>query len=440
MRRYLFVSLCIGFIVSVAVLTLVHLGIFGSLDGALGQLYRAAGFTPAVTGASVSAGGGHQMEVSIILAAAFAAAWCVIDIPHVGQKMLVFLTLIVVLLALSPTLALYGVVFAPFSSVCAASLATAAGFAYSGTEHGMRKRLLLDLLGARVSQETFRKLMDSREPVRFNGSNRAVSVLTCRVFNHPELREKMEPSELVAMGNLFLRNTADFLLSKGGYLDESSPDMVRVFFGMVRPADDHAIEASRAALELRTRLRNLNDECETRWFRKLDYGIAISSGPMTVGIYGSKRHYYFSGVGSDTDFSRRLAQANARYGSDILVSAPTYQLVKETTAVRPMEMLYDPERNLMTEVYQLLALIEDFNEEDKARRDAYWQGVILYRSGKFEDALAQFSVAEVVGKEGGPVRFFIERCQAGLAGESVDKAENRHELTDQGHARLLNMM
>lgn len=438
MRRYLIVSICIGFIVSVAMLTLLKLGVFGSLSESLGNVYVSTGFAPLKPGATISSGA--LLEFVITVLAAFGAAWCVIDVPKVGHKVLVFLVLMAVLLALSPTLALYGVMFAPFSSVGAAFLATAVGFIYAGTEHGTRKRLLLDVLGSRVSGETFRGLMDSKEPVRFNGSNRTVSVLTCRVFNHAALRDKMEPSELVAMGNLFLRNTADFLLNRGGYLDESSPDMVRVYFGMVQPSETHALEACRAALELRTRLKNLNDECETRWFQKLDYGVAISSGPMTVGVYGTARHFHFSGVGADTDFSRRLAQANARYESDILMSAATQQLIKEECAVRPMEMLYDPDRNLMTEVYQLLALKSEFSPEAEARRDAYWQGVILYRSGKYQEALEQFDLAGEGVRDDGPLQFFIDRCQAGLTGESRDRPDGGHELTEGGHARLLDRM
>lgn len=435
MRRYLIVSLIIAILVSLVMLVLVRAGLFQGLAEALGRFYRMAGL---LDRSSLETGRGP--EVMSLVLAAMLASWCGVDIPRTGQKMLVLVGMVAVLLLMSPTLALYGQVFEPLSSVGAACLATVAGFLYSRTEPGMRKRLLLDVLGSRVSRQTFDQLLSAREPIRFQGSTRVASVLTCRVFNHAELREKMEPSELVAMGNLFLRNTADFLTQRGGYLDESSPDLVRVFFGMVQPSDGHALDACGAALELRTRLKNLNEECETRWFRKLDYGIAISSGPMTVGVYGSARHFYFSGVGADTDFSRRLAQGNARYGSDILISARTHQLVKEAVAVRPMEMLYDPERNLMTEVYQVLALADEFSEADAARRDAYWQGVILYRSGKFEDALARFSEARTPGREDGPVSFFIDRCQSRLAGEGNSEGEWRQDLTDDGHARLLNMM
>ncbi len=435
MRRYLIVSLTIALAVSLAMLLLVRAGLFDGVGESLGRFYQMTGW---LDQSSTRPESGWGLLVMVL--AALLASWCGVDIPRTGQKMLVFVGMVAVVLLMSPTLALYGVVFEPLSSAGAICLATVAAFLYSRTERGMRKRLLLDVLGTRVSRQTFDQLLAAREPIQFQGSTRVVSILTCRVFNHAELREKMEPAELVAMGNLFLRNTADFLIQRGGYLDESSPDLVRVFFGLVRPGDSHAHDACVAALELRTRLRNLNEECETRWFRKLDHGIAISSGPMTVGVYGSARHFYFSGVGADTDFSRRLAQGNARYGSDILISARTHQLVKDAAAVRPMEMLYDPERNLMTEVYELLAMTSSFSEDDAARRDAFWRGVIYYRSGKFEEALERFSAARVRGKEDGPVSFFIERCQSRLTGAGNASDEGRHELTDEGHARLMNMM
>ena len=435
MRRYLLVSLLIGFAVSAVVVSLAKFGAFGHFGAALAGLYTSAGFLPATTDA---ASVGHPLEIALTVFAAFAAAWCVIDIPQSGHKVLVFLVLMLVIIGLSPTLALYGVLFEPFPAMSAAILATTAALVYSGTEHGMRKRVLIQVLGSRVSPGTFDGLMNDPAPIRFTGANRVVTVLTCRVFNHAELRERMEPGELVAMGNLFLRNTADFLMSRGAYLDESGPDMVRVFFGMLRPEENHADQACRVALELRTRLRNLNDECENRWFQRLDYGVAISSGPMTVGIYGSPRHFYFSGIGGDSDFARRLAQANSRYGSDILISSRCHQLVKDAVEVRPMEMIYDPGRNLMSEVYQLLALSADFSDEDKARRDAFWQGVILYRSGRFDEALARFNEATPPGGGDGPLKFFTDRCQARLTGDS--RPEGTHEITDNGHARLLNMM
>lgn len=440
MRRYLLTALLIGALVAAAVLALYYAGVFATLSQSLGQLYASIGFFPVgETGADAELRW-HWLEVALIVTAAFAASWCVIDIPQVGHKMLVFLTLMVILLGLSPTMALYGILFEPFSSLGSAFLATTAGLFYAGTEHGMRKRVLQNVLGARVSKATFTELLDAREPPKLSGAIREASVLTCRIFNHAELRNKMDPPDLVAMSNLFLRNTADFLMSRGSYLDESSPDLVRVFFGMLRDDERHAVHACETALELRTRLRNLNDECENRWFQKLDWGVAISSGPMAVGVYGSPRHYYFSGVGVETDYSRRLAQANQRYGSDVLVGASTHQLVQEAIEVRPMEMFYDPQANAMTEIYQILATREDFDDAARERRDVFWQGVICYRAGQYQEALELFDRARVPGREDRPLDFFAGLAQTRLIEPRPERPEHSHELTDEGHARLMSMM
>jgi class 3 adenylate cyclase len=437
MRRYLIVSLLIGLAVTAAVLALLRLGVFAHPAEALGRLYRGAGLLPVEAGLE----SGRVAEAIVAMGAAFLAAWCVIDIWHVGHKMLVFLLLMLVLAGLSPTLALYGVLFEPFSAFTAAVLATAAGFAYSGTEHGMRKRVLIQALGDRASRATYAELMDAKERVNFAGVTRPVSVVSCRVFNIDQLREKLQPTELVAMGNLFLRSAADFLKSHGGYLDESGPVSVRAVFGLTREREDHADLACRAALELRTRLRILNDECETRWFQRLELGVAVSSGPMTAGVFGEPPHYRLSAIGGGVDFASRLAQANRRYQSDVLVSHGTRQLVKDSFEVRPMEMVFDPERHLMIEVYQLLAATADFSESDRARRDAFWQGVIHYRSGRYREALDRFSAAApAAGKEDGPLAFFRDRCEARLSGAEVAPPEPNHQLVAKGHARLLSSM
>jgi class 3 adenylate cyclase len=436
MRRYFAVAMIVGTLVSAAMLALHQFGVFRSLDVWLTEVYRAVGFFP-VSGELEGSELRQWCERGVIVLAALGTAWCVIDIPHVGNKLLVLLTLVVVIFGLSPTLALYGIVFPPFSGVAAALIAGGAGLAYAGTEHGMRKRVLQRVLGARVSPEKFAALLNSRKPLRLEGGSREATVLTCRVFNHPQLREKMEPVDLLAMTNMFLRNTADFLMSRGGYLDESSPDCVRVFFGLLEESPDHVERACRTAMELRVRLSNLNAECENRWFQRFELGVAITSGPLAVGVYGSPQHYYLSGVGGETDFSRRLSRVNLRYGSDVVISASAHRAVTDKIEVRPLEMIYDPEENVMSEVYQLLCPKDELDQAAEARRDAYWQGVIHYRSGNFEAALEEFSRASKPGEEDAPLEFYRELAQRRLTQDGPEPLEHSHELTDEGHARLL---
>lgn len=426
----------VGALVSAAVLALHYFGFFGDLDTWLANVYQAVGFFP-IDGGAQDSPVRLWLERGVIVAAALGAAWCVIDIPHIGDKLLVLLSIIGAVVGLSPTLALYGLLFTPFSGVMAALVCGGCGLVYAGTEHGMRKRVLQRVLGARVSSEKFAALLNSKHPLRLEGGSREATVLTCRAFNHSQLREKMEATDLLAMTNMFLRNTADFLMSRGAYLDESSPDCVRVFFGLLEESPDHVERACLTAMELRIRLANLNDECENRWFQRFELGVAISTGPLAVGVYGSASHYYLSGVGGETDYSRRLSRVNLRYGSDVAISASAFKEVNDIIEVRPLEMIYDPEENVMSEVYQLLCRTEDLSDDAKVRRDAYWQGVIHYRAGNYEAALEELSRAEVHGRVDPPLEFYRDLAQRRLTQDGPEPLEHSHELTDEGHARLL---
>lgn len=435
MRRYVLTALAIGGAVTAVVLSLYLLRAFEPLAVWLGEFYQSRGLFQEDSAERLV-----WAEVLLVVVAAMGAAWCVVDVSRVGQKVFVFLSIALVVAGLSPTLALYGNLLEPFSALAGVLLAGAAGFVYAGTERGARKRVLENVLGMRVSQATFHSLMDAPEAPDFTGSAREATVLTCRVFNHDELRERLDAVDLMRMSNLFLRNASNFLMSRGACLDESGPELVRVFFGLLGEEEDHAERACRAALELRSRLNNLNQECETRWFQRLEWGVGVSTGLVTAGVYGSPQHFHYSGVGAEVDVSRRLAQANLRYGSDLLVSAGVRERVHRVAEFRPMEMYFDPDSEMMSEIYQLLAMSEQFGDEDRARREAFWRGVILYREKKYEEALEAFTRAQPGGRDDAVVAFFLGRCQEGATDPESVRAEGRHELTEHGHARLVEMM
>jgi class 3 adenylate cyclase len=434
MRRYFITALTIGSAVTVVVLTLYFAGAFQAMVTWLANLYVSLGM---FSGEMVRV---SWLEIPLVAISAVGMAWWVIDVSRLFQKVLIALSSLLVLAGISPTLAFYGLLIDPFSSLAAAVLSSVAAFAYAGTEKGLRKRVLEEVLGPRVSSHTFTSLLEAPDPPDFKGATREVTVLTCRLLEYQSLQDLLEPSELMKLSNLFIRSASAFLLSRGGYLDESSPELVRVSFGMLSPSEDHASQACQAALELRSRLRNLSQECETRWFQPLQCGVGISSGRMTVGVYGMPGHIFFSGIGEVTDYSRRLAVANVRYGSDLLIGPETYRLVQGEMELRPMEMFYDPVTNDLAEIYQLLARAGQFTGEEKARRDLFWHGVIHLREKNFEAALDCFSRSRLPGTEDAPAAYFISRSQAGVATPEAPASRLVRELTDEGHARLISMM
>lgn len=316
---------------------------------------------------------------------------------------------------LSPTLAFNGLLFEPFSGMAAAVAAGLLGVAISGTEKGSRQHMLRRFFVGRISEPTFGRLVAAREPPKLTG-RRDLTVLTCRVLNYAELGSQLEPNDMEKLSSSFLKAVAEFLVSKGGYLDSCNEEGVRVLFGFPLDDEQHAVAACRVAVELNQRLANLAKEMDDRWHKKAVLGTALASGEMTCGLFGFSEFQFYGAVGEPLEFSQRLCSINAVYGSHVLLSSRTFSLAKDAIEVRPMEMVFAPKMNQVSEVYELLAEKGALSEDASKARDAFWQGVVQLRKADYKQALESFKRAHLDGSEDPPLQFFIERAEAGLNG------------------------
>ncbi len=304
---------------------------------------------------------------------AFISAWVCLELPRPFGRAAYLVGAVFLTLLLSPALWLSGLLFEPFSGAAAIILSGLCGMIIGGTETGQRRHILQRYFIGRISTDNFSKLITTQGPLDISGK-RELTVLNCRILNYPDLSSQMEPHDLEHLSSLFLQATAEFLVERGGYLDSCNAEGVRVLFGMPVEDEDHAINGCRVALDLRQRLVNLEQEMENRWHRKPSFGVALASGPMSIGLFGFREFQFFSAVGEPTDFSRRLCSINLVYGSHLLVNARTFHLTNELMEMRPMEMVYAPRMHQVSEVYELLAEKGALNDHEMKARDAFWQG------------------------------------------------------------------
>jgi class 3 adenylate cyclase len=431
MRRYLFIALVIGAIGVLTTSLLFEFGVLSRFADKLATYYANAGWIS--QGQRVD----RVLHTGVFVLSSFAMAWAVVDIPKLLHKGIIVIGTALLLLALSFTLAIFGIFFEPFSSMVAVLVATSLGLVYSLTEPGSRKRRLHRYLGGRVSESACARLMEVPNLPFLRGQNLQVTAVTLRIFNLARLREEMSATNILEITNLFLRNSGEFLAGRGGYLDESSPECVRAYFGILTAGENHATAACQAALELRQRLSNLNQLLETRYFQRLDYGMAINTDAMTVGIYESENAARLSATGELIDYTRRVAGANSDYGSAVLLGGSTYALVRQEFAARPMELIYDARHDVMSEVYELVDRQDALAPEDDQAIKDFWQAVIYYREGRAEEALLIFSQLRSKRASDRPLQYFIERAQARLLETSDHSGPSGDLFMRHGHARIL---
>ena len=406
--RYLKVTLICGALTALLAAGLFELHAFARLDAAL------ANFLARPSPPEVERG----LQYFLILLFAFGITWTTIDLNRIPLK------LGIVLAALAETVAavwvanLQGAYFSPFAGITAILVAAAAAFTFSQTEIGRRKRTLQQLLGDRVSQRSFAKMVDGDGALKFDGELREATVLVCEILNHEELLATLQTDKYVAMTNSFLQNATDFLVERGGYLDECDGENLRVIFGAPLPDPGHASTACDAALELSKQLEAVNHECLATWGKMFDYRIGINSGEVIVAAYGSRRLGALSVSGEPVEFARRLCAANSIYGTRTLIGSRTFALAEESIEVRPMELIQrQPDDTGREEVYELIAHKDQLSEPQRARRDLYWKGVVYFRENLLDRAFVTFMETREKYGSDGAVDFYlrrIEQMQQGL--------------------------
>jgi len=400
--RYLKVTLFIGFLVTLGVTSLYELGAFFQLDLALsGFLGR---------GAPVPLGD-RALQYPLFVFLAFAIAWTTVDVPRLSLKIIIASAAFLEVLAATWILHLYNIFFSSFASAAAVALAFLGGIAYARSEGGMRKKTISTIFGDRISKRTFEDLVNSDLPLNFEGERTEATVVVCEIFNHHDLTEALPVNDYVSLHNSFLKNAADFLVERGGYLDECG-ESLRVVFGAPIPDPGHASTSCEAALALCRRLDEVNQECLQVWGQMFDYRIGVNSGEVVVAAYGSGRVGNFSVAGEPVEFTRRLCAANTVYRSRILMGCETFNSAESDIEVRPMELIQRyADATSREEVYELLALKHGLTEEEMQRRDLFWQGIVYYREALWDEALSIFHSIRLPDGLDGPVEFYIRRIE-----------------------------
>ena len=410
--RYLKASLLVGVSVAAVVSLLMYFGAFVPADRALCQLVH----LPVENATTL-----HSYQFAVIALCALAAAWATIDITRHELKWVVAVAALLEIAGMLYVASLFGVYFSPLPGGAAVILSFAAGLVYSRSKPGQRKMQLRQLLGSRISDGKFRQFLDDKSPIQFAGHVRNSSIVVCRVFNHDDLMDGVDAVQYVSMINRWLGCSAEFLVEQGGYLDECNGEGVRCVFGGIMDEPGHERLALDCALELESRLRNLNGEIEAEWHRQLDFAIGVNSGDIVAATYGGAPLSTFSASGEVVDFAWRLPRIGNDYRVPLAVGSQTFVACEREFIFRPIDMVYGAD-GVPVEIYQPLGRTGEVDEDRLAAAANFWQAVVLIRegeTGKARELLATLSAEDPL------VGYYSERLRMRESFEGADNEFRR---------------
>ncbi len=226
--------------------------------------------------------------------------------------------------------------------------------AYRVLTEQREKKYIRQTFSKFVSKSVVDELLKDPEKVKLGGEKKVLTVLFSDIRGFTSISEKLTPEELVEHLNEYLQSMTEIVFKYNGTLDKYVGDEIMAFWGAPAPQEDHALLACRASLEMMEALGKMNEQWISRGKPKLAIGIGLNSGDMVVGNMGSASRMDYTLMGDNVNLGARLEGTNKVYGTNIIVSENTYEMVKDSVVVRELDLIRVKGKELPVKIFELM--------------------------------------------------------------------------------------
>lgn len=262
------------------------------------------------------------------------------------------------------------------------------------------KRWVKAAFGQYVSPKVLDILIADPNKLKLVGERRDITAFFSDVAGFTSISERMNPDELVVLLNRYLSAMTEIVFQYDGYLNKYMGDGIMAFWNAPLKQADHASRACRCALKSKLRLARLNDEFKAEGIAPLSARIGINTGLMTVGNMGSRQKSDYTVMGDHVNLASRLEGANKPFGSAIMISEFTYEIVNGEFEVRYLDRLRVPGKAKPVKTYELLAEKGRLSPEWAQALPVYHEGIHLLNDRQFGPAKEKFlEVRRIVGQD-----------------------------------------
>ncbi|UCB44982.1 MAG: CHASE2 domain-containing protein [Spirochaetota bacterium] len=217
------------------------------------------------------------------------------------------------------------------------------------------KKVIQGMFSNYVSKSVVDELLKHPEKLELGGEDKEITVLFSDIRGFTTLSERLTPQQLVAHLNEYLSAMTDIIFQYEGTLDKYVGDEIMAFWNAPIEQENHAELACTTALDQMKKLHELNST--SREAKKLNIGIGLNTGIMTVGNMGSKSRMDYTLMGDNVNLGARLEGTNKVYGTNIIVSEYTYEKIKDKYLLRELDNIRVKGKKKPVKIYELIDVV-----------------------------------------------------------------------------------
>jgi class 3 adenylate cyclase/CheY-like chemotaxis protein len=188
-----------------------------------------------------------------------------------------------------------------------------------------------------------------------------VTILFADIRGFTNLSESMRPQEVLDFLNVLFGRLSDAVHHHHGFVDKFMGDAIMALFDSPDGEEDAQVHnAVRAALEMIASLDQFNIERAASGLLPVKIGIGIHTGPVIIGTVGVETRMDLTVLGDSVNVAARLEQLNKDYGTTVIVSSPTREIMADDSAYQWHELGCLPIRGRVAPMtmYEVTAKVE----------------------------------------------------------------------------------
>src|SRR4051812_38321692 len=439
MKRHLIAALVIGLIVTGLVIGLHVIGWLSGIEGMIDGIFSrdATRIVP------------NLLQSAIVLALGLGMAWMTLATPGRGRVAGIGGILVVELLGLAWVCGVYKTTFPPLSGILSVVLgfAGAVGFTwfsdYMEERHsrppkieagptprpapalGVPETASIAPVAAAIAapaptavapppvvEKPRARARRGETPGDSGARVCEVTAVVCDLANKHDLAEDCEPAVFAEITERFIAHAVQAFRAEGAYIESAGGEGVVAIFGFPDADKQHAEKATRKAMQLTDSFAEANKGSKSDSLRNSGVHAGVSSGTMIMAPLKNNGQRSMLAAGEPVELARRFCIANRFYGSKVLLGPRTFELASKILVARPIDFLSGVDVRDRHEIYEPVALALNATREIITRRDAFWNGVVLYREKRWAEAYSQFQNARgPEGEEDRPLQLYLRRLE-----------------------------
>lgn len=240
---------------------------------------------------------------------------------------------------------------------------------------------------------------------------REMTVMFSDIRGFTELSENFTPKENFDFINHYLGYMEPVVMRNGGFIDKYIGDSIMALYS-------HSVnDAINAAIEMRAKLEEFNEDLAMNGKPGIDSGIGIHTGDLMLGIVGGRSRIEGTVISDHVNLASRLEGLTKIYGASIIVSQDSLIKIENPLQYnfRFLDIVKVKGRKSSVNIFEMLDGEKAHQRKLKMEtKELFNKAVDLYRNRHFEKSNILFADIQRINPDDKAVLLYQERCKKNL--------------------------